>query len=117
MRICHRWRQEETTERRGQSYTLRCITARDDRQIVRMAAMDHAATARITAQQIQSVTHHSVSSRTIRHRLQQSEMSARQPLVYLSLTGNTGVCTANSAINSGHGQRNGTTLRLLTNPN
>ncbi|GFU04728.1 transposable element Tcb1 transposase [Trichonephila clavipes] len=35
---------------------------------------------------LQSVTHHSVSARTIRHRLQQSGLSARRPLLGLPLT-------------------------------
>ncbi|GFV07961.1 transposable element Tc3 transposase [Trichonephila clavipes] len=65
-----------------------CTTARDARRIVRMAMMDHAATSRTIAQQIQSVLHHSVSARTIRRRLQQSGMPARRPLLRLPLTGN-----------------------------
>ncbi|GFU40038.1 transposable element Tcb1 transposase [Trichonephila clavipes] len=36
----------------------------------------------------ESVTHHSVSARTIRHRLQQSGLSARRPLFGLPLTQN-----------------------------
>ncbi|GFX58779.1 transposable element Tcb1 transposase [Trichonephila clavipes] len=50
--------------------------------IVLMAVMARA------AQQIQSVTHHSVIARTIRCRLQQSGMSARYPLHRLLLTVN-----------------------------
>ncbi|GFV64092.1 transposable element Tcb1 transposase [Trichonephila clavipes] len=53
-----------------------------------MALMDPAATPRIIAQQIQSVTHHSVSTRTTRRHLQQSGMSARCPLLRLLLNGN-----------------------------
>ncbi|GFS57666.1 putative DD41D transposase [Trichonephila clavipes] len=53
-----------------------------------MSVIDHTATSRIIAQQIKSITHHSVSTSTIRRRLQQSEMSARRPLLRLSLTGN-----------------------------
>ncbi|GFX00707.1 hypothetical protein TNCV_4576741 [Trichonephila clavipes] len=37
MRICHCWKQEETTDRRGRSHPPCCTTARDDRRIVRMA--------------------------------------------------------------------------------
>lgn len=88
MRICNRWMQEGTTNRRDQLHPPRCTTARDDRQIVRMTGMDRAALSRTIAQQIQSVTHHSVSARTIRRRLQQSGMSARRPLLRLPLTGN-----------------------------
>ncbi|GFW34055.1 hypothetical protein TNCV_287391 [Trichonephila clavipes] len=54
-----------------------------------MEVMDHVATSRrIIALQIQPVTHHSVSARTIRHRLQQSGMSARHLLLHLFFTGN-----------------------------
>ncbi|GFS62361.1 transposable element Tcb1 transposase [Trichonephila clavipes] len=49
---------------------------------------DHAATPRIIARQTQSVTHHSVSAPTIRHRLQQSGMPAGPPLLLLPLIGN-----------------------------
>ncbi|GFX73225.1 transposable element Tc1 transposase [Trichonephila clavipes] len=81
--------QEEMTYQRGQSQPPRCTTARDDRWIVRMAVMDRAASSRIIAQQIQSVTHHSMSPRTVRRRLQQSGISARRLLLRLPLTGNT----------------------------
>ncbi|GFV77107.1 transposable element Tcb1 transposase [Trichonephila clavipes] len=57
-------------------------------RIVRMAVVGCAATSRIIAQHIQSFTHHSVSSRTIRRRLQQSGMSTRRPLLRLPLIGN-----------------------------
>ncbi|GFW00832.1 transposable element Tcb1 transposase [Trichonephila clavipes] len=50
--------------------------------------MDHVGTSRTTEQQIQSVTYHSVSSRTIRRSLQQSGISAMHPLLRFSLTGN-----------------------------
>ncbi|GFW03224.1 hypothetical protein TNCV_463381 [Trichonephila clavipes] len=57
-----------------ESMTLppRCISARDDRRIVHMTEMDRAAKSRTKAKQIQSVTHHSVSTHTIRRHLQQS---------------------------------------------
>ncbi|GFX03952.1 transposable element Tcb1 transposase [Trichonephila clavipes] len=45
-----------------------------------MTVTDRSATSRIVAQNIESVTHHSVSSRTIRRRLQQSGLSAKRPL-------------------------------------
>ncbi|GFT09295.1 uncharacterized protein LOC103524116 [Trichonephila clavipes] len=44
IRICHRWIKEEMKGRRGRSHPPLCTTARDDRWIVRMAVMDHAAT-------------------------------------------------------------------------
>ncbi|GFX06160.1 transposable element Tcb1 transposase [Trichonephila clavipes] len=50
--------------------------------------MDRVATSRTLAQWIQSATHHSVSARTIRRRLQKNGMSARHPLLRLPLPGN-----------------------------
>ncbi|GFY18327.1 hypothetical protein TNCV_2047331 [Trichonephila clavipes] len=58
-------------KRRGLSHPPRCTTVRDDRQIVIMTVKDCAVTSHTIAQQIQSVTHHSVSARTIRRHLQQ----------------------------------------------
>ncbi|GFT78985.1 transposable element Tcb1 transposase [Trichonephila clavipes] len=66
MRICDRWMQERTTERRGRQ----CTTSREDRQIVRMTVTDRSVTSRTVVQHTESVTHHSVSARTIRRRLQ-----------------------------------------------
>ncbi|GFT43091.1 transposable element Tcb1 transposase [Trichonephila clavipes] len=37
MRICNRWMQEGTTDRRGRSHPPQCTTSREDRQIARMA--------------------------------------------------------------------------------
>ncbi|GFW08488.1 hypothetical protein TNCV_2775101 [Trichonephila clavipes] len=48
--------------------------------------MDHAATSKPS--QIQSVTQFSVSTRTIQHRLQQSGMFTRRPLLHLPFSGN-----------------------------
>ncbi|GFX92469.1 transposable element Tcb1 transposase [Trichonephila clavipes] len=76
MRICERWMQKGTTEHRGRSHTSQCTPSREDRQIVRMAVTDHLVTSRTITQHIESVTHHSVSARTIRRRLQQSGLSA-----------------------------------------
>ncbi|GFX24840.1 transposable element Tcb1 transposase [Trichonephila clavipes] len=69
MRICNRWMQEGTMDRRGRSHQPQCTTSREDRQIVRMAVTDHSVTSRTVAQHSESVTlHHSVSARTIRCR-------------------------------------------------
>ncbi|GFX15601.1 transposable element Tcb1 transposase [Trichonephila clavipes] len=87
MRICDRWMQEGTTDRRGRSHPSQCTTSREDRQIVRIAVTDRSVTSRTIAQHIEFVTHHSVSARTIRRRLQQS-LSARRPLLGLPLTQN-----------------------------
>ncbi|GFV46749.1 transposable element Tc1 transposase [Trichonephila clavipes] len=80
--------QEETTDQRGRSHPPHCTTAHDDTWIEREVEMDHTGTSRTIAQQIQSVTHHSVSGCTIRRHLQQSEMSKRCLLLRLPLTGN-----------------------------
>ncbi|GFU76789.1 transposable element Tcb1 transposase [Trichonephila clavipes] len=53
-----------------------------------MGVTDRSVTSRIVAQHIESVTHHSVSARTIRRRLQQSGLSARRPSLGLPLTQN-----------------------------
>ncbi|GFU67399.1 hypothetical protein TNCV_640991 [Trichonephila clavipes] len=58
------------------------------RRIVLIALRDRIATSQTIAQQIQSVPHHSVSTRNIRCRLQLNRMSARRPLLRLLLTGN-----------------------------
>ncbi|GFY04871.1 transposable element Tcb1 transposase [Trichonephila clavipes] len=88
MRICNRWMQEGTTDRRGRSHPHQCITSREDRQIVRMTVTDRSVTSRTIAQHIESVTHHSASARTIRRHLQQSGLSARRSLLGLPLTQN-----------------------------
>ncbi|GFT82918.1 transposable element Tcb1 transposase [Trichonephila clavipes] len=86
MRICDRWIQKGTPGRRGRSHPPQCTTSREDRKIVRMAVTDRSVTSRTIEQHIESVTHHSVSARTIRRRLQQSGLSARRPLLGLPLT-------------------------------
>ncbi|GFT09671.1 transposable element Tcb1 transposase [Trichonephila clavipes] len=58
--------QEGTTDRRGRSHPPQCTTSREDRKIVRMAVTDRSVTSRTVPQHIESVTHHSVSARTIR---------------------------------------------------
>ncbi|GFU36715.1 ADAMTS-like protein 5 [Trichonephila clavipes] len=88
MRICDRCMQESTTDRRGRSHPPQCTTSREDRQIVRMAVTDRSVTSRTVTQHIESVTHHSLSARTIRRFLLQSGLSARRPLLDLPLTQN-----------------------------
>ncbi|GFS76055.1 transposable element Tcb1 transposase [Trichonephila clavipes] len=88
MRIWDRWMQEGTTDRRGQSHPPQCTTSPEERQIVLMAVTDRSVTSRTVAQHIESVTHYSVSARTIRRRIQQSGLSARRPLLGLPLTQN-----------------------------
>ncbi|GFX26062.1 transposable element Tcb1 transposase [Trichonephila clavipes] len=80
--------QEGTVDQRGLSHPPQCTTSRVGRQIVRKAVTDCSITLRTVAQHIASVTHHSVSARTIRRRLQQSGLSARRPLLGLPLTRN-----------------------------
>ncbi|GFX26041.1 transposable element Tcb1 transposase [Trichonephila clavipes] len=77
---------EGTTDRRGRSHPPQCTPSRDYRQIVRMVVTDRSVISRTVAQHIESVTHHSVSARTIRRRLQQNGLSARRPLLGLPLT-------------------------------
>ncbi|GFV15399.1 transposable element Tcb1 transposase [Trichonephila clavipes] len=72
MRICDSRMQEGTMDRRGRSHPPHCTTSREDRQIVSMAVTDLSVTSRTIAQQIECVTHHSVSARSIRRLLQQS---------------------------------------------
>ncbi|GFX20539.1 transposable element Tc1 transposase [Trichonephila clavipes] len=79
---------EGTTDRRGRSHPPQCTPSCEDRKIVCMAVTDHSVTSRTIAQLIESVTHHSVSARTIRRRLQQSGLSARRPMLGVSLTQN-----------------------------
>ncbi|GFS97692.1 uncharacterized protein TNCV_2558531 [Trichonephila clavipes] len=88
MRICDRWMQEGTMDRRGLSHPLQCNTSLEDRQIVCMAVTDRSVPLRTVAQHIESVTHHSVSARTIRRLLQQTGLSTRRPLLGLPLTQN-----------------------------
>ncbi|GFS82400.1 transposable element Tcb1 transposase [Trichonephila clavipes] len=88
MRICDRRMQKGTTDRRCRSHPPQCTTSSEDRQIVRMAVTDLSITSRTIAQHIESVTHHSVSARTFRRRLQQSGLSARRPLLGLPLMQN-----------------------------
>ncbi|GFX64312.1 transposable element Tcb1 transposase [Trichonephila clavipes] len=80
--------QEGTMDRRGRSHPSQGTTSREDRQIVCMAMTNRSVTLRTIAQHIESVTHHLVSARTIRRRLQQSGLSARHPLLGLPLTQN-----------------------------
>ncbi|GFX36523.1 transposable element Tcb1 transposase [Trichonephila clavipes] len=93
--ICTEWsfrssirvRQRKDTGLPNSSHPPQCTTSREDRRIVRMAVTDRSVTSRTIAHHIESVTHHSVSARTIRRRLQQSGLSARR-LLCLSLTQN-----------------------------
>ncbi|GFS81350.1 transposable element Tcb1 transposase [Trichonephila clavipes] len=82
MRICHRWMQKETTDRRGRSHLPCYTTTRNDRRIVCMAVMNRAAISRTTEHRT------TVFSRTIQHRLHQSGMFAKHPLLHLPLTEN-----------------------------
>ncbi|GFT93154.1 transposable element Tcb1 transposase [Trichonephila clavipes] len=86
--ICDSWMQEGTMDRNGRSHPLQCTTSGEDRQIVRKAVRDSSVTSRTILQHIESVTHHPVSARTIRHRLQQNGLSTRRSLLGLPLTQN-----------------------------
>ncbi|GFU77416.1 ATP-binding cassette sub-family A member 1 [Trichonephila clavipes] len=80
--------QEGMTDRCCRSHSPQCTTSREDRQIVRMTVTDLSVTSRTVAQHFESVTHHSVSARTIRRHLQQRGLSARSPLFCVPLTQN-----------------------------
>ncbi|GFY07846.1 HTH_Tnp_Tc3_2 domain-containing protein [Trichonephila clavipes] len=80
------YRRSGTTDQRGQSHASQNANSREDRQIVRITVTDLSVTSRTVPQHIVSVTHHSVSARTIRCRLQQSVLSTRRPLLGLPLT-------------------------------
>ncbi|GFV02671.1 transposable element Tcb1 transposase [Trichonephila clavipes] len=88
MRICDRWMQESMTDGRGRSHPPQCTTSHEVRQIVRMTVTDHSVTSRTISHHIESITHHSMSERTIRRRLKQSGLSARRPLLGLPLMQN-----------------------------
>ncbi|GFT19576.1 transposable element Tcb1 transposase [Trichonephila clavipes] len=79
---------EGMTDRRGRSHPPQCSTSREGRKTVRMTVTDRSVTSRTVTQHIESVTHRSVSVRTIRRRLQQSGLSERRPLLGLLLTQN-----------------------------
>ncbi|GFT65027.1 transposable element Tcb1 transposase [Trichonephila clavipes] len=72
----------------GRSHPPQCIPSLEGRQIVRLAVTDCSLRSRTVTQHIEPVTHQSVSARTIRRRLQQSNLSARRPLPGLPLTQN-----------------------------
>ncbi|GFT95008.1 transposable element Tcb1 transposase [Trichonephila clavipes] len=114
MRICDSWMQESTMDRLGQSHPTQCTTSREDRQIVLMAVMDRSVTSRTIEQHIKSVTHHSVSARTIRRRSQQSGLSARRPLLGLPLTQNPRRLRHQWCDERRMGRQNGMKLYLLT---
>ncbi|GFV59550.1 transposable element Tcb1 transposase [Trichonephila clavipes] len=81
MRIYDRWVREGTMDRRGRSHPPQSSISREDRKIVQLAVRDCSVTSRTVAQHIESVTHPSLSARTIRYSLQQSGLSARRPLL------------------------------------
>ncbi|GFW54875.1 HTH_38 domain-containing protein [Trichonephila clavipes] len=114
MRICDRWMQDGTTDRRGRSHPPQCTTSREERKIVRMAVTDRSVSSRTVEQHIEFVTQHSVSARTIRRCLQQSGLSARRQLLGLPLTKNHRVSATNGAMKEGCGWQNGMKLSLLT---
>ncbi|GFW32238.1 transposable element Tcb1 transposase [Trichonephila clavipes] len=76
MRISDRWMQEGTTDRRDRANPPQCTTSHEGRKIVRLAVTDRSVPSRAVTRQIESVTPHSVSARTIQRRLQQNGLSA-----------------------------------------
>ncbi|GFV02375.1 transposable element Tcb1 transposase [Trichonephila clavipes] len=114
MRICDRWMQDGTTDRRGRSHPPQCTTLHEDTQIVHMEVTDRSVTSRTVAQHIESVTHHSVSARTIRRHLHQSGLSARHALLGLPLTQNHRRLRRQWCDERRCGRQNGMKLSLLT---
>ncbi|UYV80646.1 hypothetical protein LAZ67_19001205 [Cordylochernes scorpioides] len=100
MRICDRWMQEGTTDRRVRSHPPQCTTSRADRQIVRMAVTDRSVTSRTVEQHIQSVY---------------SRVVCPQDLYYFAYPSRrtTDVSAANGAMKEGCGRQNGMKLSLL----
>ncbi|GFV31732.1 transposable element Tcb1 transposase [Trichonephila clavipes] len=86
MRICDRWMPQAMTDPRGRSHQPQCTTSREDRQIARKAVTDLSVTSRTIEHHIESVTHHSVSVRNIRRRLQKGVLPAKPSLLGLPLT-------------------------------
>ncbi|GFT22185.1 HTH_38 domain-containing protein [Trichonephila clavipes] len=78
-----------------------------------MVVTDRSVTSQTIAQHIESVTHHSVSARTIRRRSQQSGLSERRPLLGLPLTQNHRRLHRNGVMKEGCGCQNGMKLSLL----
>ncbi|GFX43917.1 uncharacterized protein TNCV_4111961 [Trichonephila clavipes] len=78
-----------------------------------MALTDRSFTSRTVKPHIESVTHHTVSARTIRRRLQQSDLSARRPLLGLPLTQNR--LHGQRCDKRKRGRQNVMKLSLLTN--
>ncbi|GFX37720.1 transposable element Tcb1 transposase [Trichonephila clavipes] len=97
MRICDRWIQDCTMDRRGRLHPPQCNTSREDRQIVRMA-----------------VTDRSVTSRTIAQHIESSGLFARRPLLGLPLTQNHRRLRSQWCDERGCGWQNGMKLSLLT---
>ncbi|GFV77780.1 transposable element Tcb1 transposase [Trichonephila clavipes] len=106
--------QERTTDQCDRSHPPQCTTSREGRQIVRMTVTVRSVTSRTVAQHIESVTHHLVSARTIRRRLQQSGLSARSPLLGLPLTQNHRRLRRQWCDKKGRGRHNGMKFSLLS---
>ncbi|GFW12705.1 HTH_Tnp_Tc3_2 domain-containing protein [Trichonephila clavipes] len=60
IRICDRWMQKATTDRRGRSHPPQFTTSRENRQIVCMAVTNRSVSSRTIAHHIESVTHQMV---------------------------------------------------------
>ncbi|GFV33717.1 uncharacterized protein TNCV_4568321 [Trichonephila clavipes] len=113
MRICHRWMQEETTDRASRSHPPHCTSARNYRWIVCMAVMDHAATSRTKAQQ-QTQSHALFGVRSYHSTPFAAEWNVRKAsIASFTLYWKH---ASNGVLNGGYGQRNEMTLCLLSNP-
>ncbi|GFV37467.1 HTH_38 domain-containing protein [Trichonephila clavipes] len=106
--------QEGTTDPRDRSHPPQCNTSSEDKQIVCMIVTESSVTSRTMEQHIVSVTHHSMSARTIRHRLQQSGLSTRRPLLGLPFTQNHRRLRLERYDKEECGRQNGMKLSFLT---
>ncbi|GFW19834.1 HTH_38 domain-containing protein [Trichonephila clavipes] len=79
-----------------------------------MAVTDRSVISRSITQHIESVTNRSVSAPTIRHRLQQTGLSARVHCLVYPRRRTTDVFAANDAMKEGCGWQKGMKLSLLT---
>ncbi|GFT89691.1 HTH_38 domain-containing protein [Trichonephila clavipes] len=115
MRICDRWMQEGTKDRRGRGpsrHPPQCTTSRADWQIVRMAVTDRSVTSRTVAQPIESV----IQCLRVPFDAVYSRVVCPQDVHYLvnPWRRTTDVSAANGVMKEGCGWQNGRKLPLLT---
>ncbi|GFT89557.1 HTH_Tnp_Tc3_2 domain-containing protein [Trichonephila clavipes] len=85
-RIWNRWVQDGNTECRAGSQPPPITSSRKFRHVTRMPLMDRAVTSRALKEELGSFARQQMSTRTVRRRLQQYELSARRSWLWLLLT-------------------------------